>query len=147
MRSESAQKLIDAIDIVSEARGAKNVRLVHSVLVETCRYFEEKLGGNLYQRVIALQELPKIGDDVVGIVRDLYYLFGHNIIRVIDPPDAPLDMQQEIPYMIAGRLKRNGLSEEDICRIFCLGIDGVDKNKLPEIYSDNVYIKRDAHLI
>lgn len=144
MYSESTRKLLNAIEVVSEARGAENVRLVHSVLVEACKFLEERLGENFYDKIMKLRERHMIDEDVVGITRDMYYLFGANIVRVSDEPDAPLDMQRELPFGISEILEQDGLSEEEVCEIFSQGIKNVDKNRLSDVYKDNFYVKRDG---
>jgi hypothetical protein len=147
MQSDIAQKLTDILWTVAATRGVENIKLIHSILVETCAFYERSLGTKIYEKVMELEKYPKIDKSIEQPYRDLYYLFGANIFSPISNPDDPLDNQTEIPFAIEEKLRNRGVSEWDIYSIFLRGIENKDRNRLHAIYSDNEYIKKEGYII
>ena len=135
MEIDITGKLRELVLDISDIRGVENVRIVHSVLVEACRYFEKKMAANILDDIMHMLQKDFNGqkhdehNQREWIVCNIYYKFYFNIFHEIDGPDSLLIMQEELPCGINETLRMHGLTEWERYDIFSRGLKNVDINR------------------
>lgn len=150
MEIDINEQLDEIVWGVSDVRGVQNTRLVHAILVEVCRYLEKQTGDDVLNEIIQFVHKPYDSDAVWSkghLFGLIYHNFLQNIMHEIDPPDAPLNIQAELPCYIQENLQQAGIPHWEIYDIFTKGVNNVDLNKLWPIYHKNEHVIAEGYPI
>jgi hypothetical protein len=150
MEIDIREALREVVLGVAETRGVENIRLVHSILVECCNYLTKRDGRDVLSEMKQLVQEPY--DEEFIRKKDYLFAFTYydlrkNIFHEIDPPDAPLNMQAELPCGIDENFRMGGATIWEAYDVITRGVKNVDLNPLWPIYKNNEHVIAEGYSV